>query len=69
MEQHFESAQLNEDHVSSGGPERRTCTTPSTCNIAGVDGLLAGQPRREYMKTKRVTKDNGQRKIGYSRSE
>ena len=69
MEQHSESAQSDEDHVSSGAPERRTCVTPGTCSVGGVDGLLAGPPRREYKKTKRVTKDKGPRKIGYSRSE
>ena len=69
MEQHSESAQSDEDHVSSQAPERRTCVTPGTCSVGGVDGLLAGPPRREYKKTKRVTKDKGPCKIGYSQSK
>ena len=56
--QQFESADTNEDHVSSRDPERRTC------NVIGVDGLPTVPPRRGSKKTRRVTEDKGARKIG-----
>lgn len=69
MEQHLKRAQSNGDQISSRALERKTCITPGTYNVIKVDGLLIVPRQREYMKTKYVTKEKEQDKIGYSQSK
>ena len=40
-----------------------------TFSVSGVDGLAPNVQKRKYCKTKRVTKEKGERKIGSSRAQ
>ena len=41
----------------------------ATFSVSGVDGLAPNVQKRKYSKTKRITKEKGERKIGSSRAQ